>query len=138
MHFLEVFCADIVFKFCGHQGRNQQGAMGANTPPSGSAPVPGGSSRTKSPAGAPLSGLGPISKAVGAPFGGHGVPGALKNVAPSPMHPSRKILATSVVGISGASFRKNICSSPSDVREVRQISVQNFSEVELARKLSEL
>ena len=32
MHFLEIICADIVFKFSRYQGRGQRGATGANAP----------------------------------------------------------------------------------------------------------
>ena len=39
------------------------------------------------------------------------------------------------VEISGASFRKNIRQSPSDVREVRRISVQELSEVWMCPKI---
>ena len=32
MYFLEIICADIVFKFSRHQGRSQGGTTGANAP----------------------------------------------------------------------------------------------------------
>ena len=32
MHFLEIICADIVFKLCRYQGRSQRGATVANAP----------------------------------------------------------------------------------------------------------
>ena len=32
MHFLEIICADIVFKFSTFPGRGQRGATGANAP----------------------------------------------------------------------------------------------------------
>ena len=32
MPFLEIICADIVFKFCRYQGRGQRGATGVNAP----------------------------------------------------------------------------------------------------------
>ena len=39
--------------------------------------------------------------------------------------------------ISGASFKKKICPSPSNVREVRQISVQKLSEVRVCPKIAQ-